>query len=105
MSGTELQIGAQARAAALVTGALPDVESTLRDLGAAVADASEGFRGGAAGALAEALSAWYDAAGDLIPTLSAYAAKLTAVDETAAETEQRQHAAYSRIAGRLGGPS
>ena len=65
--------------------------------------ASGGFKGGAAGGLADALEAWFTAAGDLLPTLQEYATKLVAVDEAEARTEAGQQESYSRLADRLGG--
>lgn len=101
--GTELEIGAQARAAERVRQAVPAVEDALDALATAVGTASTGFRGAAAGALGEALEEWYLAAGDLVPCLGAYAEKLLAVDVAAAEAEQRQAAAHQRLLARLGG--
>ncbi len=103
MSGTELQIGAQARAAGMVAGAIEPLQAALRDLGNDVAAASPGFRGAAAGGLGVALDAWFEAAADLLPTLNEYAQHLTAVDVTEAAADARQQAAFSRLASRLGG--
>ncbi len=103
MPDTQLQIGAQAEAAQLVLGAVDPIQTTLQDLGNALQGASGGFRGGAAAGLAEALDAWFTAAGDLLPTLQEYAAKLVAVDVTEARTEEAQQERYARLASRLGG--
>jgi len=103
MSGTQLELGAQARAAALVAGAIEPIQTSLSDVGNAVQAASGGFRGSAAAGLATALEAWFEAAGDLLPTLNAYAAHLTAVDVTEAQADQRQQDSYTRLSSRLGG--
>ena len=103
MAGTELEIGAQSRAAGLVMGAIDPINATLSDLNSAVAGAADGFRGAAASGLAEALTAWFDAAGELAPVLAEYARKLTEVDVAEAQTELTQRESYSRIATRLGG--
>jgi hypothetical protein len=103
MPDTQLQIGAQAEAAQLVLAAIDPIQTTLADLGTALQGASGGFRGGAAAGLADALEAWFTAAGELLPTLQEYAAKLVAVDATEARTEQDQQERYARLAARLGG--
>lgn len=103
MTDTQLQIGAQSEAARLVAAAVEPIQTTLQDLGNTLQGASGGFRGGAAAGLAEALEAWFTAAGDLLPTLQEYAAKLVAVDVTEARTEEAQQDRYNRLATRLGG--
>lgn len=102
MSSTELTIGAQSRAAALVEEAVTPIDAALTDLANAVADAMPGFAGGAAGAFIGAVEEWFTAASELVPVLHTYASKLVAVDATAASVEQRQQAAYARLAARLG---
>lgn len=104
MSETQLQIGRQSEAARLVADAVEPIQTTLKDLAASLQGASGGFRGGSAAGLAEALEAWFTAAGDLLPTLQEYAARLVAVDRTEALTETQQQERYARLAGRLGGP-
>src|SRR4051794_4300548 len=104
MSETQLQIGRQSEAARLVADAVEPIQTTLKDLAASLQGASGGFRGGSAAGLAEALEAWFTAAGDLLPTLQEYAARLVAVDRTEALTETQQQQRYVRLAGRLGGP-
>lgn len=102
-SGTELQIGAQARAATKVTNTIDPIQTTLTDLGNNLSTSADGFRGAAASALGTALEAWFEAAGDLLPTLGEYAGHLTAVDVTEADAERRQQEAYARLSSRLGG--
>ena len=104
MSETQLQIGRQSEAARLVVDAVEPIQTTLKDLATSLQGASGGFRGGSAAGLAEALEAWFTAAGDLLPTLQEYAARLVAVDRTEALTETQQQERYARLAGRLGGP-
>src|SRR3954463_14779421 len=104
MSETQLQIGRQSEAARLVADAVEPIQTTLKDLAASLEGASGGFRGGSAAGLAEALEAWFTAAGDPLPTLQEYAAGLVAVDRTEALTESQQQERYARLAGRLGGP-
>src|SRR5262245_13193107 len=103
MSGTQLELGAQARAAVLVAGAIEPIQSSLSDVGTAVQVASGGFKGSAAAGLSTALEAWFEAAGDLLPTLNEYAGHLTAVDVTEAQADQRQQESYARLSSRLGG--
>ena len=103
MTDTQLQIGAQTEAARLVMETMEPIQTTLADLGTALEGASAGFKGAAAAGLAEALQAWFAAAGDLLPTLGEYAQKLVAVDQTEAQTETRQLESYNRLAQRLGG--
>jgi len=103
MSDTQLQIGAQTEAARLVAAAIEPIQTTLQDLGSALEQAAPGFRGAAAGGLVEAVQAWFTAAGDLLPTLGDYAAKLVQVDQAEAQTESRQLESCSRLADRLGG--
>lgn len=105
MSDTQLQIGAQSEAAQLVLGAVDPIRATLQELGDSLQGASGGFRGGAAGGLGEALEAWFTAAGDLLPTLQGYAAKLVAVDTTEARTDGAQQERFALLAARLGGAS
>ena len=104
MADTELQIGRQSEAAQMVVGAIEPIRTTLQDLATSLQGASGGFRGGSAAGLAEALEAWFTAAGELIPTLQEYAAKLVAVDRTEALTEAQEQERFARLAGRLGGP-
>ena len=103
MTGTQLELGAQARAAALVAGAIEPIQTSLNDVSNAVQAASGGFKGSAAAGLGTALEAWFEAAGDLLPTLSEYAAHLAAVDVSEAEADQRQQQPYARLSSRLGG--
>lgn len=104
MSSTELQIGAQSRAAALVVEAVTPIDTALTDLANGISTQMSGFAGGAAAAFISAVEEWFTAAGELIPTLHGYAEKLVAVDATAAAQDQRQQEAYTRVAARLGGP-
>jgi len=103
MTGTELQIGRQSEAAQLVVDAIEPIEATLKDLATSLQGSAGGFRGGSAAGLADALEAWFTAAGELLPTLQQYAAKLVAVDRTESVTEVQQQERYARLAGRLGG--
>jgi uncharacterized protein YukE len=103
MSGTQLELGAQARAAARVDDAIGPIQTALSDLSDAVQGASDGFKGSAAAGLAEALRAWFEAADDLLPTLSEYAGHLVAVDVTEGQADQRQQQTYGRLTARLGG--
>jgi len=104
MSDTELEIGAQARAAQTVQQALDPVQTTLRNLADALQSSGTGFAGNAAAGFADAATAWFEAAQDLLPTLQEYAANLVATDMTASTTDAEQQAAYAaRLASRLGG--
>ena len=87
MSDTELEIGAQARAAGYLIDAMDPIDRTLKDLAAAVEASAGGFRGASSNALGEALSA--------------YAGKLVQVDVSAAEADRRAQEAFGRISGRL----
>jgi uncharacterized protein YukE len=101
MSDTELEIGAQARAAGYLIDAMDPIDRSLKDLAAAVEASAGGFRGASSTALGEALTAWFTAAQELSPTLSAYAGKLVQVDVSAAEADRRAQEAFGRISGRL----
>jgi uncharacterized protein YukE len=101
MADTELEIGAQARAAGHLIDAMDPIDRSIKDLADAVEAAAGGFRGASANALGEALTAWCTAAQELSPTLSAYAGKLVHVDVSAAEADRRAQEAFGRISGRL----
>ncbi|NHC12940.1 WXG100 family type VII secretion target [Motilibacter deserti] len=105
MADTQLELGAQARAAQTVQQALDPIQTTLSSLADALQSSGSGFAGGAAAGFAEAATAWFEAAQDLLPALQEYAGNLVATDVTAATTDAEQQAAYAaRLAGRLGGP-
>lgn len=101
MGDTELEIGAQSRAAGYLIDAMDPINRSIKDLADAVEAGSSGFRGSSAAGLGEALTAWFTAAKDLAPTLSAYAGKLVQVDVTEAEADLRAQEAFGRISGRL----
>ena len=103
MSDTQLELGAQTEAARIVVGTLQPIQTALQDLGSSLQTSSEGFKGGAAAGLGEAVEAWFSAAGDLLPTLQDYARNLVAVDTTEARTDQAGQERFARLAGRLGG--
>lgn len=100
---TEMELGAQTRAAAIVEDALVPLQETLRDLGRAVEAEQAGFRGGAAAGLAEAVGAWLESAYDLLPELGGMARALVDTDATAAATDAAQQESYARFAAALGG--
>ncbi|WP_199424613.1 WXG100 family type VII secretion target [Actinotalea solisilvae] len=103
MTGTELTIGDQRRAASLVAEATTPIDATLTDLAKTISTSMSGFAGGAAASFIAAVEEWFTVAGQLIPTLHSYADKLVAVDATVAAQEQQQQTAYARLAARLGG--
>jgi uncharacterized protein YukE len=104
MADTELEIGAQTRAAGVLVDAIEPIQTAIKDLGTSLEGASGGFKGAAAGGLAMAVQAWFEAAAELPPILGQYASKLVLVDTTEGESDLRQQEAYGRIATRLGGP-
>jgi uncharacterized protein YukE len=104
MSDTELEIGAQTRAARAVAEGIPGITTVVQDLGTALEGSMSGFRGASAAAFVEAVTAWFEAAQDLGPTLADYAEKLVATDTAAARTETAQDERYQHLAARLGGP-
>ncbi|MBC7633922.1 hypothetical protein [Aeromicrobium sp.] len=104
MSGTELEIGAQTRAATALTSATEPIRSTLSDLATSFEGAATGFKGASASALVEALTHWFEAANELPSIMHHYAANLMAVDTTEARSDIRSTESYGRLAGRLGGP-
>jgi len=104
MADTELEIGAQTRAAGVLVDAIEPIQTAMKDLGTSLEGASSGFKGAAAGGLAMAVQAWFEAAAELPPILGQYASKLVQVDATEGETDLQQREAYGRIAMRLGGP-
>ena len=101
MTDTELEIGAQTRAAGHLVDAIGPVQDAISALADAVEAGSAGFRGASAAGLAEALTAWFTAAQGLTPALGDYAAKLTQVDVTEARADDRATEAFGRISGRL----
>lgn len=103
MTDTDLELGAQARAAGHLIDAIGPVDTTIRDLANAIEAGSGGFKGASAAGLSEALTAWFTAARELSPTLGEYAAKLVQVDVSAAESDRRAMDAFGRISGRLTG--
>lgn len=103
MSDTQLQIGAQTRAAQIVASGVPDVLDVVENLGATLQGSMSGFRGGAAAGLAEAVTAWFEVANEIAPTLAGYAERLVATDIAAATTDAEQDQRYARLASRLGG--
>lgn len=103
MSGTELEIGAQTRAAGVIAGTIEPIRTTLSDLGNSLSGSAGGFKGSAAVGLSIALEAWFDTAGDLLPVLNEYATHLMAVDSAEARAESRQLESFARLADRLGG--
>lgn len=102
--GTELEIGAQSRAAVQVAQLAEPLKQTLTSLGQGFEGAADGFKGASAAALAEAVTEWFTAAKDLIPTIGDYAQKLKAVDTTEAASDSRAVDRMSNIATRMGGP-
>ena len=103
MSGTELELGAQTRAAQLVADGIPDVMQVVQQLGSALETGMTGFRGGAASGLAEAVTAWFEAAQALGPTLTTYAENLAATDVAAGTTDAGQQDRFTAFDARLGG--
>lgn len=104
MADTELEIGAQTRAACAVAEGIPGITTVVQDLGTALEGSMAGFRGASAAAFVEAVTAWFEAAQDLAPTLAGYAERLVATDTAAAQTETTQDQRYHHLAARLGGP-
>ncbi len=98
----ELEIGAQTRAAMSVHERMPTISALLEDLAAEVGAASSGFRGAAAGGLAEALEAWFTTAGAIPERLAAYAASLASVDQRTATSEDRSSQGYTTLQDRMG---
>lgn len=103
MSDTELELGAQTRAAQAVADGIPDVMKVVEDLGTTLEGAMSGFRGGSAAGLAEAVTAWFEAAQQLGPALATYAENLVATDTAAARNDDRQQQLFTSYASRLGG--
>lgn len=101
MADTELEIGAQSRAAAMVRDGMIPVQEILGDLNSALVAASEGFRGNAAAALGGAVQAWFDAAVTIGPALAAFADNLVATDAAAAATEAATENRFARLLGDL----
>lgn len=102
MTETQLVIGEQAAAARVVVAAMEPLRTQLKALSDAAQSASSGYVGGSANACAQALGAWFEAAGNLLPVMEQYAADLAQVDQTELRTEERQQASFARLAARLG---
>jgi len=99
---TELELGAQTRAAAVVEGAINPVQQALHDLERVWESERPGFRGAAAAGFAEAVDAWLDAARDLVPALGGMAHGLLRTDATAAAAGHAQQARYAALLGGTG---
>ena len=104
MADTDLELGAQARAAGHLIDAIGPIDSSIRDLANSIDAGSGGFKGASSAGLAQALTVWFTAAKELSPTLSEYATKLVQVDLNAAGSDKRAQDAFGRISGRLTGP-
>lgn len=98
----ELTIGRQTTAAQTVHDAITTLDGYLRDLSDSVAASAPGFAGATAAAFGEALTAWFEAAGQLGPVLQQYAAALAIVDAEHAANEVVQQGTYGRLTQRLG---
>ena len=103
MTGMQLKVGAQARAAVDVAAAQEPLQTLLTDLAMSVQGAAAGFTGAAAGAFYDAVGVWLEAAADLLPLLDEYGRSLVATDVLAARTDGAQSAGYGLLAARLGG--
>ncbi len=103
-----LDIGEPSAAALTVAEGVEPLQALVTELHDAVAAASTGFRGAAAGGLGAALEAWFDVAGTLSPILEAYSQALATVDHEHAANETVQVDRYSaggaHLDDRLGGP-
>lgn len=102
MADTELQVGAQTRAANLIGTALPDISQRLRQVGEDLEAQMTGFQGASAAAFAQAVSGWLESAAQLPGALSAYASKLIETDQAAATNDAQQSTGFTRLQGRLG---
>ena len=89
-------------AARAVADAVDPLQTTLRDLGAAVETAGAGFKGHAAAGLGEALSAWFDVAVTLGPILEGYSQSLMYVAQEHATNDHQQAVNAGRLTDRLG---
>ncbi|MEV7397653.1 hypothetical protein [Aeromicrobium sp. NPDC092404] len=104
MADTELEIGAQTRAAGVLIDAIDPIRTALQDLATSLECAAGGFKGASAGGLATAVQAWFEVATELPAILDLYATKLVEVDSTEGRTDLQQREEYGRIATRLDGP-
>ena len=100
---TELELGAQIRAAGTVADALPQVEQTLRDLTRELQTGLEGLRGASGAAFAAAVGAWLEVAAGLVPTLGYLAEGLVKTDLVEATTDAHGSASFSIIQSVLDG--
>ena len=103
MDRTELDLGAQTRAAAVVGDALTPLQDSLRRLASTIESEQHGFRGGAAAGFNEAARAWFEAAQDLLPALVKLQQGLVATDERVGRTDTKEAARFGRIGEVLGG--
>ncbi|WP_435747283.1 WXG100 family type VII secretion target [Nocardioides sp. SYSU DS0663] len=99
----ELSVGQQTTAALTVQEAVTTFNTCLQRLSDGVASGGQGFRGNAAAAFGEALTAWFEAAAELGPALQQYAAALATVDAEHSHNEVAQVDSYARLGDRLGG--
>lgn len=99
----ELRIGEQTRAAGAIADRLPRITQIIDGLAAEAEATASGFRGAAAGGLAEALNAWFTAASAVPERLAQYAANLAAVDERTAASEETSSQTYSSLVTRMNG--
>ena len=103
MSDSELQIGQQSQAARFVHQSAQPMQEVLSDLGTALQQDFDGFRGGAAAETVKAVEAWFEGAKQLFTVMEEYSQRLVEVDRTAAATELTTQQGFARFAGRLGG--
>ncbi len=97
MDRTELTLGAQTRAAAIVDDSLQPLHESLRRLAAELEGHQDGFRGGAAQGFGAAASAWFGAARELLPTLRKLQDGLARTDSTTGRVDRREATSFGHI--------
>lgn len=98
---TELQLGAQTKAAHTVELAVPDLGKALKTSAEGIQAEAAGFSGAAAGAFYTALKAWFQAGAQIPNGVSRYGASLAATDANVTANQTSTAQAYNTARTRL----
>lgn len=91
-------------AAAEVAGAVEPLQKTLNDLSTILQSASVGFRGQAAAGFGEAITEWFEKAGELGPILEGYSQNLVGFAQEHLTNDEAQTKRYATMTAERLGP-
>lgn len=100
---TELDLGAQSRAAQIVAQAVPGLQDALKTGAEAIGAEVDGFTGSAAGAFYTALKAWYVVGSQIPQGVGRYALNLATTDANIGANQTSTVQSYSNARTRLSG--